>query len=139
MAGMSHAVLVIEAELRSGTLITSRIATEYARDVFAVPGNIASETSAGPHMLIQKGALLVHSSNDIIEALGVETCERKETQRRNVPPEEQRVLDALIEPLPRDALVARTGMSVSEANVLLSAMELKGLIAEKMGHIEATS
>src|SRR5574344_927429 len=56
MAGISHAVLVIEAETKSGTLITSKFATEYNRDVLTVPGSIFSKNSEGPNMLIRLGA-----------------------------------------------------------------------------------
>jgi DNA processing protein len=72
MAGISHAVLVIEAEIKSGTLITSKFATEYNRDVFAVPGSIFSKNSDGPHMLIRLGATPIRTSEDILEALGFE-------------------------------------------------------------------
>ncbi|MDB5254294.1 MAG: protecting protein DprA, processing protein [Parcubacteria group bacterium] len=66
VAGMSHAVLVIEAEKISGTLITSRLATEYNREVGAVPGPVTSFTSTGPHMLIQMGAALIQNSGDVL-------------------------------------------------------------------------
>src|SRR3989338_8094698 len=59
MAGLCHATLVIEAERKSGTLITSRLATEYNREVGAVPGSIHSPSSEGPHMLIRLGAALI--------------------------------------------------------------------------------
>src|SRR3989339_1250495 len=67
MAGLSDAVMVIEAEIKSGTLITSRLATDYNRDVFAVPGSIFSPNSSGPNMLIRLGATPVTSSADILE------------------------------------------------------------------------
>jgi len=70
MAGISQAVLIIEAERKSGTLITSKYATEYNRDVGAVPGDIYSPLSEGPHMLIRLGATPITSSQDILELLG---------------------------------------------------------------------
>ena len=137
MAGMSHAVLVVEAETRSGTLITSRLAIEYNRDVLAVPGDITSETSSGPHMLIQKGAMLVTKSEDILEALGIQKEENNTAQQLTfLSPQEQAVHKLLSTPLPRDQLIIRLNISTSEANILLSAMELKGLIIERMGTIE---
>jgi DNA processing protein len=137
MAGMTHAVLVIEAELRSGTLITSRLATEYNRDVLTVPGSIESETSAGPHMLIQKGAMLITKSEDILEALGIEKKDHTETpQLPLLSPQETAVYTHLATPLPRDELISHLHMSISEANILLSAMELKGLIVERVGNVE---
>src|SRR3989338_8439854 len=71
MAGMSHAVLVVEAETKSGTLITAKLATGYNREVFAVPGSIFSPTSDGPHLLIKLGATPIRNSEDILEALGI--------------------------------------------------------------------
>jgi DNA processing protein len=67
MAGLCDAVIVIQAENRSGTRITARLATEYNRDVFAVPGDITCPYSEGCHRLIQEGAYLVHSAKDIID------------------------------------------------------------------------
>ncbi|MBX4210778.1 DNA-processing protein DprA, partial [Candidatus Parcubacteria bacterium] len=72
MAGLSHAVLVIEAEAKSGTLITSRLATDYNRDVLTVPGSILSKNSEGPHLLIKLGATPITSADDVLAALGFE-------------------------------------------------------------------
>ena len=71
MAGLCHATLVIEAQKKSGTLITSRLATEYNRDVGVVPGPIHSPTSEGPHMLARLGAAIIRDKNDILELLGL--------------------------------------------------------------------
>lgn len=134
MAGMCHAVLVVEAEEKSGTLITSRLATEYNRDVLAVPGPIGSATSKGPHMLIKKGAALITRSEDILEALGIDPC--AETHPRlpfDLSDDEGAIVSLLTEPLPRDELVRRCGKSVTEANILLSSLELKGVVEERMG------
>jgi DNA processing protein len=70
MAGLSHAVLVIEAENISGTRITARLATEYNREVFAVPGSVFNTTSEGCHNLISEGAMLVSSAQDILDYFG---------------------------------------------------------------------
>ncbi|MDZ4284913.1 MAG: DNA-processing protein DprA, partial [Patescibacteria group bacterium] len=69
MAGMADAVLIIEAALQSGTLITSRLATDYNRDVLAVPGSIFSKNSAGTHLLISLGATPVTCAADVGMAL----------------------------------------------------------------------
>lgn len=139
MAGMSHAVLVIEAEERSGTLITSRLATEYNRDVLAVPGPIHSATSKGPHMLIKKGAALVSSSADILEALGIN--EKKQGQPAlpfDLSLAEREIVALLSEPVPRDDLIAKSNKSATEVNILLSSLELKGVIEEKMGRVSVS-
>jgi DNA processing protein len=71
MAGISRATLVIEAAEKSGTLITARLALDYNRDVFAVPGSIFSKTSLGTNALIRDGALPVSSADDIVAALAL--------------------------------------------------------------------
>ncbi|MCE9644065.1 DNA-processing protein DprA [Candidatus Parcubacteria bacterium] len=137
MAGMSHAVLVVEAEKRSGTLITSRLATDYNRDVLTIPGSIFSKTSEGPHMLIRLGATPVESGRDVLEALHIdadmEVSER--TLLSDCAPEELAVLEILTEPLPRDVLAEELGRSTMEVNMLLSLLEIKGLVTERLGKI----
>lgn len=136
MIGISHAVLVVEAQTKSGTLITSRLAAEYNRDVLAVPGPIHSATSCGPHMLIKKGAALIGESADILEALGVEAkVEGQPRLRFDLSEDERAIVALLCEPLPRDELIRASGRSAMDANILLSSLELKGVIAEKMGKV----
>jgi DNA processing protein len=72
MAGLSDAVLVIEAEEKSGTLITSRLATDYNREVLTIPGSIFSSNSKGPHMLIRLGATPITCVEDILEVFGLD-------------------------------------------------------------------
>ena len=72
MAGISKAVLVIEAEERSGTLITARLTTEYNRDLLTVPGSVFSPNSKGTNKLIRQGATPVTCAEDVLEALGFE-------------------------------------------------------------------
>ncbi len=141
MAGISHAVLIIEAEIKSGTLITSRLATEYNRDVMAVPGSIFSKNSDGPNMLIRLGATPVSSSAHILETLGFKIEEDKTTKvldLKNLSDDERKVFAMIENPLGRDELIrelVQSGMSVSNSSALLSIMEIKGLIEEKMGEI----
>lgn len=70
ISGMSFGVIVVEAELRSGSLITARLANEQGREVFAVPGSPLDPRSAGPNKLIRDGATLITSAADVLEALG---------------------------------------------------------------------
>lgn len=138
MAGMAHAVLVVEAELRSGTLITARLAADYSKDVLAVPGPIFSRTSDGPHMLMRLGATPVRTSADVLDALGIADA-RGPAETKAAPgglsQDEKKVYEILREPMSRDLLIQRLGMGTTNANILLSAMELKGLIAESLGEV----
>src|SRR3989344_2686622 len=141
MAGISKAVLIIEAEERSGTLITARLATEYNRDVLAVPGSIFSLNSKGTNKLIRQGATPVTCAEDVLEALGFEKPKNKERQAElflDLSPEEKMVIKILREPIPRDDLIREMKMPIQNANAILSVMEIKELIKEEMGEIKLT-
>jgi DNA processing protein len=141
-AGLSCAVLIIEAEIKSGTLITSRLATEYNKDVLTVPGNIFSKTSEGPHMLIRLGATPITKPEELLEALGFknknEAPRNLELEYSECSPEEKAVIKALRAPMPKDELLRALNMPVGQANAVLSVMELKGLIKETLGEIHLT-
>lgn len=132
MAGLAKATLVIEAEQRSGTLITSRLATDYNRDVYAVPGEIFSPLSAGPNMLIALGATPIHESADIIRALGF-AFDEQATQERDysgLDEDELAVIEALTSMKYREQLIEELGLTPSDGNILLMKMEIAGLISE---------
>ena len=134
MAGISHATLIIEATNKSGTLITARLATEYNRDVLTVPASIFAPQSYGPHMLIRLGATPIRNSDDILLALGIETSKKqKSINVKKLTEPERYVIELLEAPIARDELIHRLKISTSDANVLLSAMELKGLVEEHLG------
>jgi DNA processing protein len=137
MAGLSKASLIIEAEEKSGTLITARMALDYNREVLAVPGNITSPNSKGTNKLIRNGATPITSSEDILEALGfkIDDSARQASLFEDLLPEEKKVVELLREPVPRDELIKKLKMPIQEANALLSLMEIKGLIKEEMGEI----
>ena len=139
MAGISQAVLVIEAELKSGTLITSKLATEYNRDVGAVPGQIFSPLSEGPHMLIRLGATPVTCSNDILEMLGFNRPEGRAIQQElfvNLNENERKIVHLLqIEPHTNEELIMKTDLNARVMNELLSSLEISGLVEEKDGRI----
>ena len=136
IAGVSKATLVIEAAERSGALMTARLAGEYGRDVAAVPGSIFSKTSVGTNRLIRTGAASITRPDDIIEVLGIEKQpEENRARYEHLNEKERLVAEELGEPKPRDELIAALEMTTTEANVLLSSMELKGLIKEEMGKV----
>lgn len=146
MAGMSNAVLIVEAEKKSGTLITARLATEYNRDVLALPGSIFNTTSYGPHMLIRMGATPIRDSDDILEALHLECnstplsgAPRDKEKYFDCSEKEMKIIGLLIEPLERDEILRQAqekySLPISETQTLLSLLELKGLIKETLGQI----
>ena len=155
MAGMSHAVLIVEAETKSGTLITAKLATSYNRDVLAIPGSIFSPNSEGPHLLLRLGATPVRSAEDILEALGIGKLgflDMPTGSKKPIPldgahrgkysdcsEKELLIINLLKEPLEKDDLIRKaikTSLSVSETQTLLTLLELKGHIVEKMGEIK---
>lgn len=139
MAGVSKAILIIEAEERSGTLITARLAIEYNRDLLVVPGSIFSQNAKGVNKLLKQGATPITSSEDVLLALGFEPEKQKQASLfLDVSPEEKRVLNMLREPCPRDELIRAMKMPTPGANAILSIMEIKGLIKEEMGEIRSS-
>ncbi len=137
MAGISHATLVIEAQMKSGTLITSKFATEYNRDILAVPGSIFSTLSEGPHMLIRLGATPITTPEELRAALGfkIEGKKKKIINIKDLSPQEKKVVELLETPLPRDELVDSLDMPVSQAQALIGVMEIKGIITEAGGEM----
>lgn len=140
VAGISKATLIIEAQEKSGTLITARLALEYNREVLALPGPISSDFSKGTNKLIRAGATAITSSEDILEALGFKIDDTKKQQNlfENALPAELSTLKILEEPLPRDELIRKMKMPTGEANAILSVMEIKGFIKEELGEIRKT-
>jgi DNA processing protein len=141
VAGMSLAVVVIEADIKSGALITAKLAAEQGREVFAVPGSIFSPMSRGPHMLLKDGAKPVEGAEDIIEALEV----FRSMIRRPVAPKaesvvlsdhESTLLERLsLDPVGTDGLATATGLSTGALASALLNLELKGMIKSLPGGV----
>jgi DNA processing protein len=132
VAGISHAVLLIEAGEKSGTLITARMTADYNRELLVVPGSIFSSNSKGVHQFLKLGATPVTNSADILEVLNLATTVSAQTQSQpalpTLSPDEQLVLQYLHEPIHRDELVRQLNIPISEASQLLMMMELTGHI-----------
>ncbi len=138
MAGMCDAVLVIEAEIKSGTLITSKFATEYNRDVLTVPQNIFSKTSEGPSMLLKLGATPITKSEDILTALKIDIKEDNLFSEKNknfegLSEEEVEILKILAEPKSKEEIMEITKKPAHKTQTIISILEIKGLIKEEMG------
>ncbi|HTN49473.1 MAG TPA: DNA-processing protein DprA [Burkholderiaceae bacterium] len=123
IAGLARGVLVVEAALRSGSLITARFAADAGRDVFAVPGSIHSPLAKGCHRLIREGAKLVDSAQDIAAELGLG---RSETRREENEPASPSELLELIghDPVDLDTLAQRTGRDAADLAAALLELEL---------------
>lgn len=138
MAGISQAVLVIEASDKSGTLITARLAIDYNRELLVVPGPITSPTSIGANLLIKQGATPITRSEDVLEFFGLKSTdflEEKKSEIESCTEEETEILELLVESVPRDDIFAIVGKPASEVNTILSVLEIKGLIKEEYGEI----
>ena len=129
VAGISQATLLIEAEEKSGTLITARLTADYNRELLVVPGSIFSKTSQGTHQFLKLGATPVTSGADILDALNVAVAERNYTAPSpTLTATEENVINILREPTHRDELIRKLELSTADAGELLMTMELNGHI-----------
>jgi DNA processing protein len=133
IAGLTLGTLVVEAALRSGSLITARLASEAGREVFAIPGSIHAAQAQGCHALIQQGAKLVTTPQDIFDELQAGSPRQAALPLADEPAPDP-LLDALgHDPVTLDALLARTGWPVSELTARLLELELEGRAARLPG------
>jgi DNA processing protein len=142
IAGMTLGTTVVEAAMRSGSLITARLASEAGREVLAVPGPVRSPTSRGCHRLIRQGAKLVEGVEDILEevAPGVAAAVPEAGDASHggdtpaMEPEAQRLLDCLgFEPESVDNLVERSGLTADTVSAMLIRLELQGVVESAPG------
>lgn len=137
IAGLAGGTLVVEAALKSGSLITARLANEAGREVFAVPGSIHSPQSRGCHALIKQGAKLVETAQDILEELRLPgATPDAPAAAPGTDPADAPLLSALgFDPVTLDALAARTGWSAAELSTRLLGLELDGRVARLPGQL----
>ena len=144
IAGLAQGTLVIEAALKSGSLITARLSAEQGKDVFAIPGSIHSPLARGCHALIKQGAKLVESAQDVLEemkidagaALAINSSPSSEDAARAENPfdAEHGLLEILgFDPVGLDALQARTGLDTASLQAQLMALELDERVARLPG------
>lgn len=138
IAGLTRGTLVVEAALRSGSLITARLAAEAGREVFAMPGSILAPQSRGCHALIKQGAKLVESAEDVFEELRLPVPAARviaAAPATSAPaPAPNPLLQAMgFDPITLDELVGRTGWSAAELNTRLLDLELDGQVARLPG------
>ena len=137
ISGLSRGVLVVEAALRSGSLITARLALEQGRDVFAIPGSIYSPMARGCNALIQQGAKLVQESRDILEdyeglfASGRDGGAPPDDEGQ--APETGLLKYIAYDPVSVDTLVSLTGMTADQILTELLDFELRGVVGSLPG------
>jgi len=144
IAGLASATLVVEAALKSGSLITARLASEQGKDVFAIPGSIHSTQARGCHALIKQGAKLVESAQDVLEEMHLDfgSADASETIAKTIEktgapdlfPSSNPLLEALgFDPIGLDALQARTGLDTATLQARLMEFEIHGQVARLPG------
>ena len=150
ISALSLGTLVVEAAMKSGSLITARFASEQGKEVFAIPGSIHSTNSRGCHALIKQGAKLVESAQDVLEELRLQltpppvprskllvqktrlAAESTEKESQSLEPDSL-VKSLGYDPVSIDALVARTGWDAATLQVRLMELELDGQVARLPG------
>jgi len=137
ISGLTGGVVVVEAPVRSGAMMTARLSLEAGREVFALPGRADSQKSGGTNRLIKEGAILVENVEDVLSVLFPEHCHTSTEEAEStveINREEELIFKVLDdEPLHIDSIVERSGLPVDRLASLLLTMELKGFIEQRPG------
>ncbi len=146
ISALTQGTLVVEAAVKSGSLITARLAAEQGKDVFAIPGSIHSTLSKGCHLLIKQGAKLVESAQDVLEELQhpislqiaqspmIDNSMESATDTANNHSSDHALIEALgFDPVSLDALIARTGINAASLQARLFELEMSGEVSRLPG------
>ncbi len=133
MVGLADAVLVIEAGPQSGTLITARLTHEYNRELLCIPHRIGDPHGYGNHLFIRLGATLVTESEHILQALNIDTKEKRADANVELTEKEQIILAHIKEGKEKDVIIRTSPLPPSETLSALLSLELKGVAKEEFG------
>jgi len=140
ISGLSLGTLIVEASMKSGSLITARLATEQGREVFAIPGSIHNPLSKGGHTLIRNGAKLVETVEDVLEELkhhidldSIESNQKSVSDSKQdsaLDPQHEKILESMgHDPISIDALIERSGLGVEVVSSILLILELNNQVS----------
>lgn len=137
VSGLSRAIIVVEAPMRSGSLATARFATDQNRDVFVVPGQATAKSFAGSHALIKQGAQLVTSGSDVIaEYDDLDPGSAADSDVSFTSPEEEKVFRYIVgspDPVSAQELIAELSFDAGEVSTHLTMLVMSGIIKESGG------
>ncbi len=142
ISGLSLGVLVVEATIKSGTLVTAKHAMEQGREVFAMPGSIHNPLAKGCHHLIRQGAKLVETADDVLEELGSLSCvvagdvdvKQEPLAKVTLEADYLTLLEKIaFDPISVDDLIMETKCTAEEVSSMLLVLELEGLVASAPG------
>lgn len=143
MAGLCDAVLIIEAEEKSGTLITARLALDYNREVFTIPHSIFSQTGTGVNKLIKDGAHMITSAKDILEFFGFNTDENSDGQNpqrsfnfTDLSEEEILIINTLTHPQTIEELIFKIDLPPEKINQTISLLQIKNIIVRNENTVQ---
>ncbi|WP_257284311.1 DNA-processing protein DprA, partial [Endozoicomonas sp. SESOKO1] len=140
LSGLSLGVLVVEAALESGSLISARLAAEQGREVFAIPGSVLNPLSRGCHKLIREGAVLVESPDDVLIELApqlrgvMNEFAPSTSSRKEIDPLRLKVIEVMgFDVVSADQISTLSGIPFAELSAVLTEMELDGVIESTSG------
>ncbi len=145
IAGLSNGVIHVQSPQQSGSLITVKWAVQYNRDVFAIPGDADVRQSQGPNQLIRSGAKLIESAMDVLEEYGYVFANHTVTEPKTPSPtveneQMQAIINALISgDADMTELALKTGIDLTNIILLLTELQIRGIITEKPGGCYALS
>ncbi|MBQ7449923.1 DNA-processing protein DprA [bacterium] len=138
VSGLSKGTLIVEAALKSGAMITANLCLEQGRELMCMPGNINNPNTQGIYHLLKNGASMITNGQDIMDVMNWEKIKSsaglENSKNSNLPEKERKIIDEIsIEPLSADIIASRLSFDIGELMMLLTTMELSGLIKQIEG------